>query len=90
MDDLSLFFPVISNLLRGHSSRIPIVSVMAPIGRKEKKAETERLRAEKIVLYPEDIGLKPADARHDLLAAETIDDLVKASGGLYKPPACFL
>jgi malonate decarboxylase alpha subunit len=61
-----------------------------PLGRKEKKAETERLRARRIVLYPEDLGLKPADARHDLLAAETIDDLVKASGGLYKPPACFL
>jgi malonate decarboxylase alpha subunit len=61
-----------------------------PIGRKEKKQETERLRKEKIVLSPEDLGLKPGDARHDLLAAETLDDLVKASGGLYKPPARFV
>lgn len=61
-----------------------------PLGRKAKRAETERLRAAKIVLTPEDVGLKLEDARHDLLAAETIADLVKASGGLYKPPARFL
>jgi malonate decarboxylase alpha subunit len=61
-----------------------------PLGRKEKKAETERLRAEKIVLYPEDLNLKPEDARHDLLAARSIADLVAASGGLYKPPVRFI
>lgn len=61
-----------------------------PVGRKEKKAETERLRGEKIVLLPEDIGLRMEDARHDLLSAETIDDLVRISGGLYRPPARFV
>ena len=61
-----------------------------PLGRKEKKAETERLRKERIVLYPEDLGLKMEDARHDLLAAETLDDIVRISGGLYKPPARFV
>ena len=61
-----------------------------PVGRKEKKAETERLRGEKIVLLPEDIGLRTEDARHDLLSAETIDDLVRISGGLYRPPARFV
>lgn len=57
-----------------------------PVGKKEKKRETAELRRKGIVLYPEDIGVKREDARHSLLAAETIDDLVKASGGLYKPP----
>jgi malonate decarboxylase alpha subunit len=61
-----------------------------PVGRKEKKEETERLRNGKIVFYPEDIDVKREDARHSLLAAESIGDLVKASGGIYKPPARFL
>jgi len=61
-----------------------------PVGRKEKKEETEKLRNEKIVFYPEDIDVKREDARHSLLAARSIEDLVKASGGLYKPPARFL
>ncbi len=61
-----------------------------PVGRKEKMAETEKLRNGKIVFYPEDIGVKKEDASHSLLAARSIDDLVKASGGLYKPPARFL
>jgi len=61
-----------------------------PVGRKEKKSETDRLRGERIVLYPEDIGVRREDAGHSLLAARNIDDLVRISGGLYKPPARFL
>ncbi|MCX6356608.1 MAG: malonate decarboxylase subunit alpha [Candidatus Aureabacteria bacterium] len=61
-----------------------------PVGRNEKKAETKKLRKAGIVLYPEDIGVQKDAAQHSLLAARSIPDLVKASGGLYKPPARFL
>jgi malonate decarboxylase alpha subunit len=61
-----------------------------PVGRKEKREETARLRRKGIVVYPEDIGVRRDEARHSLLAAETIADLVNISGGLYTPPPRFL
>jgi len=41
------------------------------------------------VAYPEDVGVRRTQARRDLLAARSIDDLVTWSGGLYRPPARF-
>jgi malonate decarboxylase alpha subunit len=76
--------------LETRRAAIRAVAGDTPVGRKEKKAETEKLRGKKIVFYPEDIGVKREDARHSLLAARSIDDLVKASGGIYKPPPRFL
>jgi len=76
--------------LSTRQAAIRAVAGDTPVGRKEKKGETAKLRGEKIVFYPEDIGVRKEDARHSHLAARSIDDLVKASGGLYKPPAKFL
>ena len=50
---------------------------------------TKKLRKEGIVKLPEDLGINPADATRDLLAAKNMKDLVDWSGGLYNPPAKF-
>jgi malonate decarboxylase alpha subunit len=41
------------------------------------------------VMFPSDLGIDVNTATRDRLAAQTIDDLVTASGGLYVPPAKF-
>jgi len=41
------------------------------------------------VMFPSDLGIDVNTATRDWLAAQTIDDLVTASGGLYVPPAKF-
>jgi malonate decarboxylase alpha subunit len=58
-------------------------------GRAQSAAMTEDLRQRGIVMRPSDLGIDVADAKRSLLAAQTIDDLVTASGGLYTPPAKF-
>ncbi|MEI9984829.1 MAG: malonate decarboxylase subunit alpha [Aliidongia sp.] len=58
-------------------------------GRARSATATEQLRSRGIVMRPEDLGIAPATATRDLLAAQTIGDLVRISGGLYEPPARF-
>jgi malonate decarboxylase alpha subunit len=41
-------------------------------------------------MRPSDLGIEVRDAKRELLAAQTIDDLVTCSGGLYTPPVKFL
>jgi len=60
-----------------------------PIGRRADAQVSAQLRARGIVAYPEDVGVRRTQARRDLLAARSIDDLVSWSGGLYRPPARF-
>ncbi|HEX4181085.1 MAG TPA: malonate decarboxylase subunit alpha [Caulobacteraceae bacterium] len=59
-------------------------------GRAASVARTAELRARGIVMQPSDLGIDPAAATRDLLSAKTIGDLVRASAGLYDPPARFL
>jgi malonate decarboxylase alpha subunit len=59
------------------------------IGRRADPARSAALRARGIVAYPEDLGVRRADASRTLLAARSIEDLVAWSGGLYQPPARF-
>jgi malonate decarboxylase alpha subunit len=40
-------------------------------------------------MRPTDLGIDPGTATRDLLAAQTIGDLVHSSCGLYEPPARF-
>ena len=47
------------------------------------------LRDRGIIKRPEDLGIDKRLATRDLLAARTIKDLVRASGGLYDPPKRF-
>jgi malonate decarboxylase alpha subunit len=58
-------------------------------GRAGSATVTANLRKRGIVMGPADLGITPPTATRDLLAAKTIDDLVRCSGGLYEPPARF-
>lgn len=65
------------------------VAGVTPIGLRAKPERTDELRRRGIVAYPEDLGIRRAQAKRSLLAARSIDDLVAWSGGLYVPPARF-
>jgi malonate decarboxylase alpha subunit len=60
-----------------------------PIGLRADPERTASLRARGIVACPEDLGVRPADASRSLLAARSIEELVRWSGGLYRPPDRF-
>ena len=59
------------------------------VGLARDKRMVENLRDRRIVQRPEDLGIDKRDATRDLLAARSIKDLVRASGGLYDPPRRF-
>jgi malonate decarboxylase alpha subunit len=65
------------------------VAGVTPIGLRANPDKTAELRRRGIVAYPEDLGIRRAQAKRSLLAARSIDDLVAWSGGLYAPPARF-
>jgi malonate decarboxylase alpha subunit len=58
-------------------------------GHAQSPEMTANLRQRGIVMRPSDLGIDVKDATRDLLAAQSIDDLVACSGGLYVPPAKF-
>ncbi len=57
-----------------------------PVGRKADPRQTENLRSRAIVQLPADLGIDPAEATRELLAAHDLDELRAISGGLYCPP----
>jgi malonate decarboxylase alpha subunit len=59
------------------------------VGKQANRAQTTALRSRGIVATPEDLGVSRTEASRALLAASSIDDLVRWSGGLYQPPARF-
>ncbi|MET0290617.1 MAG: malonate decarboxylase subunit alpha [Pseudoxanthomonas sp.] len=59
------------------------------VGLGRDKAMVENLRDRGVIKRPEDLGIKRRDATRDLLAARTVKDLVRWSGGLYDPPKRF-
>ena len=65
------------------------VAGYTPVGLARDKRMVENLRDRRIVQRPEDLGIDKRDATRDLLAARSIKDLVRASGGLYDPPRRF-
>jgi len=65
------------------------VAGFTPAGQKRDRAMVEKLRARGVIRRPSDLGIDPRDATRNLLAARTMRDLVRASGGLYKPPRRF-
>ncbi len=56
------------------------------VGRARDRAMVERLRERRIVQRPEDLGINPLDAHRSLLAARSVQDLMRWSGNLYDPP----
>jgi len=65
------------------------VAGYTPVGLGRDKRAVENLRDRGVVKRPEDLGIDKRDATRDLLAARSIKDLVRASGGLYDPPKRF-
>src|SRR6266404_4064969 len=56
------------------------------VGRGRDKTMFQRLRERGVIRRPEDLGIDPLDADRRMLAARSIKDLVRWSGGLYAPP----
>jgi malonate decarboxylase alpha subunit len=59
------------------------------VGRGRDGAMVRRLRERGVIRRPEDLGIDPLDADRRMLAAHSIKDLVRWSGGLYAPPSRF-
>lgn len=59
------------------------------VGLARSHTEVENLRDRGIIRRPADLGIDKRLARRDLLAARSIKDLVRWSGGLYHPPKSF-
>jgi malonate decarboxylase alpha subunit len=75
--------------LKERREALATVAGVSPIGRAHDRRTEEWLRKDGLVAFPEDLGVRRADAKRSLLAAHSIGDLVEWSGGLYKPPDRF-
>jgi len=59
------------------------------VGRERSRSAVENLRDRGIIRRPEDLGIDKRMATRDLLAARSVKELVRWSGGLYQPPKRF-
>ena len=59
------------------------------VGRGRDARMVQRLRERGVIRRPEDLSIDPLDADRRMLAARSIKDLVRWSGGLYAPPSKF-
>ena len=59
------------------------------VGLRRNHRKVDALRARGVIRRAEDLGIDKREATRDLLAARSIKDLVRASGGLYQPPRRF-
>jgi malonate decarboxylase alpha subunit len=59
------------------------------VGRARDKKVVKALRERGVIRRPEDLGINPLDVDRNMLAARSIKDLVRWSGGLYEPPSRF-
>ena len=59
------------------------------VGLGRDRRAVENLRDRGVIRRPQDLGIDPRDATRNLLAARSMRDLVRASGGLYQPPKRF-
>jgi len=84
----------IANLLlcRGDEERAQAIRGVAgftEVGMARDRRAVENLRDRGIIKRPQDLGIDPRQATRNLLAARSMRDLVRASGGLYQPPKRF-
>jgi malonate decarboxylase alpha subunit len=75
--------------LKEREQAIRNVAGYTPVGLARDRRVGENLRDRGIVQRPEDLGVDARLATRDLLAARSIKDLVRWSGGLYDPPHRF-
>ena len=69
------------------SLSIAAASILAKTARDARMVENLRDRG--VIKRPADLGIDARDATRNLLAARSMRDLVRASGGLYSPPKRF-
>ena len=84
----------VANLLlcRSDEERVQAIRGVAgftPVGLARDARMVENLRDRGVIQRPQDMGINPRDATRNLLAARNMRDLVRASGGLYRPPQRF-
>jgi malonate decarboxylase alpha subunit len=84
----------VANLLlcRGKDEREQAIRGVAgytDVGRGRDDNVVKRLRERGVIRRPEDLGIDLLDVDRRLLAARSIKDLVRWSGGLYAPPSKF-
>jgi malonate decarboxylase alpha subunit len=65
------------------------VAGYTPVGMARNARVVQELERRGVIKRAEDLGIDKRMATRDLLAARSIKDLVRASGGLYRPPARF-
>ena len=65
------------------------VAGYTPVGLARDRHMVDELRQRGIIMRAEDLGIDKRSATRDLLAARSMKDLVRASGGLYDPPKRF-
>ena len=65
------------------------VAGFTDVGRGRDAKMVEDLRARKVILRAEDLGINPLDVHRSMLAARSVKDLMTWSGGRYDPPAKF-
>jgi len=65
------------------------VAGYTPVGMARDRRMVENLRDRGVIVRAEDLGIDKRQATRDLLAAKSMKDLVRASGGLYDPPRRF-
>ena len=75
--------------LEERSAAIRGIAGFTEVGLAADPKETERLRKNDVIRTSADLGIDPSKANRSLLAAKNMKELVKWSGGLYRPPARF-
>ncbi|MCC7326573.1 MAG: malonate decarboxylase subunit alpha [Burkholderiales bacterium] len=75
--------------LEEREQAIRSVAGYTAVGLGRDRRLVEQFRRRGVLVYPEDLGIDKRMATRDLLAARSIKDLVRWSGGLYDPPARF-
>jgi malonate decarboxylase alpha subunit len=65
------------------------VAGYTPMGLQREQAKVDELRSRGVIQRPEDLKISLKEADRDLLAAQSIHDLVEISQGLYCPPNKF-
>ena len=69
---------------------IAAVAGNSALGQTMSDKRRAELRNEGKIMFPEDLGIDPATATRDRLSAQTLEDIVEWSHGLYTIPDKFL
>ncbi|MEI7436517.1 MAG: malonate decarboxylase subunit alpha [bacterium] len=72
------------------ATRMQAVAAVAgdtPLGRSVNPATAAKLRRHGLLRTAGDLGIDPRRANRSMLAAQSLDDIVRISGGLYRIPA---